>query len=224
MKMLGYRRISPVVAHHVGHFNTAQDSRCARGRFEAEHVPDPALDAPVILLDAVAKILTLADTDPLQRSAGSILQPALTVADNDCLSVRLAAINDDTIGPAMMLQRWPRWPSGRSVAYQLKAARFPVYRDLAGFDFASSEITRSSCASFIGTSLWIRLITSWLSAVRERERLTSPLSLACRRSSATASASSPPWNSSTLEQQKAQDKVGPYNRHKEGESTPLPKA
>ena len=28
----------------------------------------------------------------------------------------------------------------RSVAYQLQAARFPAYRDLAGFDFASSEI------------------------------------------------------------------------------------
>lgn len=28
----------------------------------------------------------------------------------------------------------------RSVAYQLKAARFPAYRDLNGFDFASSEI------------------------------------------------------------------------------------
>lgn len=27
----------------------------------------------------------------------------------------------------------------RSIAYQLKAARFPNYRDLAGFDFASSE-------------------------------------------------------------------------------------
>ena len=27
----------------------------------------------------------------------------------------------------------------RSVAYQLKAARFPVYRDLNGFDFADSE-------------------------------------------------------------------------------------
>jgi hypothetical protein len=29
----------------------------------------------------------------------------------------------------------------RSVAYQLKAAPFQVYRDLAGFDFASSEIS-----------------------------------------------------------------------------------
>ncbi|MGV2080280.1 ATP-binding protein, partial [Rhizobium sp. 16-545-1B] len=28
----------------------------------------------------------------------------------------------------------------RSTAYQLKTARFPAYRDLNGFDFASSEI------------------------------------------------------------------------------------
>ena len=31
----------------------------------------------------------------------------------------------------------------RSVSYQLKAARFPAYRDLAGFDFASSEINEA---------------------------------------------------------------------------------
>ena len=31
----------------------------------------------------------------------------------------------------------------RSTAYQLKAARFPVYRDLAGFDFASSEVNEA---------------------------------------------------------------------------------
>ena len=31
----------------------------------------------------------------------------------------------------------------RSMAYQLKAARFPAYRDLAGFDFASSEINEA---------------------------------------------------------------------------------
>src|SRR3974390_1786648 len=27
----------------------------------------------------------------------------------------------------------------RSIAYQIKAARFPAYKDLTGFDFASSE-------------------------------------------------------------------------------------
>ena len=31
----------------------------------------------------------------------------------------------------------------RSVAYQLKIARFPAYRDLAGFEFASSEINEA---------------------------------------------------------------------------------
>jgi DNA replication protein DnaC len=31
----------------------------------------------------------------------------------------------------------------RSVAYQLKTARFPVYRDMAGFDFAQSEVNEA---------------------------------------------------------------------------------
>jgi len=31
----------------------------------------------------------------------------------------------------------------RSVAYQLKVARFPVYRDLAGFDFGQSEVNEA---------------------------------------------------------------------------------
>lgn len=31
----------------------------------------------------------------------------------------------------------------RAVAYQLKQARFPVYRDLAGFDFAHSEVNEA---------------------------------------------------------------------------------
>jgi len=31
----------------------------------------------------------------------------------------------------------------RSVAYQIKAARFPAYKDLAGFDFTSSEVNEA---------------------------------------------------------------------------------
>ena len=31
----------------------------------------------------------------------------------------------------------------RSIAYQIKAARFPTYKDLAGFDFASSEVNEA---------------------------------------------------------------------------------
>ena len=30
----------------------------------------------------------------------------------------------------------------RSIAYQIKAARFPAYKDLAGFDFESSPVDR----------------------------------------------------------------------------------
>ena len=31
----------------------------------------------------------------------------------------------------------------RSIAYQLKAARFPAYKDLAGFDLATSEVNEA---------------------------------------------------------------------------------
>jgi DNA replication protein DnaC len=31
----------------------------------------------------------------------------------------------------------------RSIAYQIKAARFPTYKDLAGFDFAASEVNEA---------------------------------------------------------------------------------
>ena len=32
----------------------------------------------------------------------------------------------------------------RSIAYQIKAARFPAYKDLAGFDFSSSEVNEAT--------------------------------------------------------------------------------
>ena len=31
----------------------------------------------------------------------------------------------------------------RSVAYQIKAARFPVYKDLTGFDFSASDVNEA---------------------------------------------------------------------------------
>ena len=31
----------------------------------------------------------------------------------------------------------------RSIAYQLKAARFPTYKDISGFDFAASEVNEA---------------------------------------------------------------------------------
>ena len=32
----------------------------------------------------------------------------------------------------------------RSIAYHIKAARFPAYKDLSGFDFAASEINEAT--------------------------------------------------------------------------------
>ena len=32
----------------------------------------------------------------------------------------------------------------RSIAYHMKAARFPAYKDLAGFDFSASEINEAT--------------------------------------------------------------------------------
>ena len=83
------------------------------GRFEAEHRPHAALDAPMILLDPVIEVLTLADPDRLQPTPGSILQPICGVAGNDRLPVGLAAVDDDAIGSAMTLQRLSEEPLGR---------------------------------------------------------------------------------------------------------------
>ena len=76
----------------------------------------------------------------------------------------------------------------RSMAYQLKAARFPAYRDLAGFDFASSEVNealvrRLHRCDFIASPS----TTSCLSVGPVPARRTSPPRLACRPSSITRS-------------------------------------
>src|SRR5262245_40215910 len=88
----------------------------------------------------------------------------------------------------------------RPMAYQLKAARFPVYRDLAGFDFASSEVNEALVrqlhrCDFIEPTDNIVLAGGALVPARP----TSPPRLAYRPSSTTRSllASSPPSNWST---------------------------
>ena len=89
----------------------------------------------------------------------------------------------------------------RSTAYQLKAARFPNYRDLAGFDFASSEVNEALARQLHRCEfLEDAPTTSSWSAAPARARRISPPRSASRRSStiASASASSPPLNWSTL--------------------------
>jgi hypothetical protein len=49
------------------HLDAGKDCRGTSHRLENEHGPDPALDAPMVLLDAVVQILALPDADWLQR-------------------------------------------------------------------------------------------------------------------------------------------------------------
>ena len=91
----------------------------------------------------------------------------------------------------------------RSTAYQLKAARFPNYRDLAGFDFTSSEVNEALARQL--HPFWKTPTMSSWSAAPARARRISPRRSASRPSSTTASASgsSPPSNSSTPSNKKS---------------------
>lgn len=87
----------------------------------------------------------------------------------------------------------------RSIAYQIKAARFPAYKDLAGFDFASSEVGEAMVrqlhrGEFIDGAHNVVLIVG-----RAPARPTSPPRSVSRRSSIIARrfASSPPSTWST---------------------------
>ena len=84
----------------------------------------------------------------------------------------------------------------RSTAYQLKAARFPTYRDLTGFDFASSEVNEALVrqlhrCEFLEDAHNVVLVGGPGTGKTHI--------LACRPSSiiASASGSSPPSTSST---------------------------
>ena len=88
----------------------------------------------------------------------------------------------------------------RSTAYQLKAARFPNYRDLAGFDFASSEVNEALVRQLHRCEFLEDAHNVVLVGGPARARRISPPRSASRPSSiiASASGSSPPSNSSTL--------------------------
>jgi hypothetical protein len=109
----------------------------------------------------------------------------------------------------------------RSMAYQLKAARFPAYRDLASFDFLSSEINEAlvrqlHLCAFIETADNIVL-----AAVPAPAKPMSPRRLAFRRSNITKSAfaSSRPWNWSTLWSKRR--RKGVLDRSQGVSSTPI---
>jgi len=93
----------------------------------------------------------------------------------------------------------------RSIAYQLKAARFPNYRDLAGFDFASSEVNEALVRQLHRCEFLEDAHNAVLVGDLARARRIWPQRLASRPLSITASASgsSPPSNSSTRSKRKS---------------------
>lgn len=104
VRIEGVPRLS--FAHHVDHLDAGQGDRGGVRRFETEHRPHPALDAPMILLDAVIEVLALADADRLRPAPGAILQSTCGIAGNDGFPVGLTAVDDDAIGTAMACQRF----------------------------------------------------------------------------------------------------------------------
>lgn len=84
----------------------------------------------------------------------------------------------------------------RSIAYHMKAARFPAYKDISGFDFAAARSTKQRCANCIDASSWTEHRISVLSAGRAQEKHMWRRLLAFRRLSIIAerSASSPQSN------------------------------
>src|SRR3984957_19453999 len=85
---------------------------------------DPASGALVIMLRSLKMYGMAQAIDELAQQGAPAFEAAIPV-----LSQLLKA---ETAGREV-----------RSMAYQLKAARFPVYRDLAGFDFTSSEVNEA---------------------------------------------------------------------------------
>ena len=67
----------------------------------------------MVLLDAVVKILALADPDRFQSTLRAVLRSMCRVAGNYGFPVGLACVDDDAIGTAMTLQRLSTEALGR---------------------------------------------------------------------------------------------------------------
>ena len=97
--------------------------RCAmapgQGRFAMRH--DPASAAIVIMLRSLKMYGMAQAVSDLTEQGAPAFETAVPV-----LSQLLKAETAER--------------EVRSIAYQIKSARFPAYKDLAGFDFANSEI------------------------------------------------------------------------------------
>src|ERR1700750_1770381 len=140
---------------------SSDTTRCARsGRRAMRH--NPAAGAVVIMLRSLKMHGKAKAVGELTEQGSPAFEAALPI-----LSQLLKAETADR--------------EVRSTAYQLKAARFPNYRDLAGFDFASSEVNEAltrqlhrcewHCQSKIYTAFW-QLRGGWVATVFADESRT----------------------------------------------------
>src|ERR1700748_3794479 len=109
----------------------------------------------------------------------------------------------------------------RSTAYQLKAARFPSYRDLAGFDFASSEVNEALVrqlhrCEFLEDANNVVLVGG---PGTGKTYLATAIGVQAIERHASASGSSPPSNSSTLSNKRS-FRANPV-RSRPGSPTPI---
>ena len=74
----------------------------------------------------------------------------------------------------------------RSIAYQMKAARFPAYKDIAGFDFTSSEVNEAMVRQLHRGEFIDAVQNVGLSVALEPAKPISPPPLGSKRSSITA--------------------------------------
>jgi hypothetical protein len=90
------------ISADAGHYLDAAQCRVGRGEcLEAKHRMCTSLDPAVVLLDPVVEVFILPDPGRFEYSPRIGFQPALSVTGDDRLPVRLAAINDDTLGATM---------------------------------------------------------------------------------------------------------------------------
>src|SRR5208283_4912212 len=101
---------------------TRYATRLLRGRLVMRH--DPAGAAVVIMLRSLKM-------HGMAQAAGDLMEQGSPAFDS-AVPILSQLLKAETAEREV-----------RSVAYQIKAARFPVYKDLSGFDFASSEASEA---------------------------------------------------------------------------------
>ncbi len=106
VELLGEGQISGVVggdhlalADHVDEFDAAEDDGGRALGLEAEHRADPALDAPMVLLDPVVHVPALPDLERL--CVRPVPHPHFSVAFPGRFQVGLAAVDGYLHGQAM---------------------------------------------------------------------------------------------------------------------------